>query len=42
MIGLRSIRMNIQRVFLDWKRPALAAAVDYLFEQFATAGQLDL
>jgi RecB family exonuclease/inactivated superfamily I helicase len=34
--------MNIQRVFLDWKRPALAAAVDYLFEQFATAGQLDL
>ncbi len=34
--------MAIARVFLDWSRPALAAAVDYLVQRFASAGQLDL
>jgi RecB family exonuclease len=34
--------MAITRVFLDWSRPALAAAVDYLVQRFASAGQLDL
>jgi len=34
--------MSIKRVFLDWNRPALAAAVDYLIERFAEKGQLDL
>ena len=28
--------------FSDWKRPALAAAVDWLIERFSAAGQLDL
>ena len=34
--------MAISRIFLDWSRPALAAAVDYLVQRFASAGQLDL
>jgi len=34
--------MAIERVFLDWSQPALAAAVDYLIQRFASAGQLDL
>ena len=38
----RRNEMSIERVFLDWKRPALAAAVDWLIERFSAAGQLDL
>lgn len=34
--------MGITRVFLDWNRPVLAAAADYLAERFGAAGQLDL
>ncbi len=34
--------MSINRVFLDWKRPGLPAAVDWLIERFSAAGQLDL
>jgi len=34
--------MSINRVFLDWKRRALPAAVDWLIERFSGAGQLDL
>ena len=34
--------MSINRVFLDWTRPALAAAVEWLVERFSAAGQLDL
>ena len=32
----------MERIFLDWTRPALAAAVDFLAQRFASAGQLDL
>ena len=34
--------MPINRVFLNWNRPGLAAAVDYLLDRFAVAGELDL
>ncbi|MEI8371478.1 MAG: PD-(D/E)XK nuclease family protein [Planctomycetota bacterium] len=34
--------MTIKRIFLDWSRPALAAAVDYLVQRFASVGQLNL
>ena len=34
--------MSINRVFLNWTRPALPAAVDWLIERFSAAGQLDL
>ena len=34
--------MAIKRLFLDWQRPALAAAVDYLVQRFASAGKLNL
>jgi hypothetical protein len=34
--------VNITRVFLDWARPALPAAVEWLIEQSSAAGQLDL
>ena len=34
--------MSINRVFLDWHRPTLAAAVDYLLGRFGSTGTLDL
>ena len=34
--------MPIQRIFLDWSRPSLAAAVEYLVERFGAGGWLDL
>jgi RecB family exonuclease len=34
--------MSVERVFIDWGRPALAAAVDYLVERFGAPGVLDL
>ena len=34
--------MSIKRIILDWSRPALAAAVDYLVQRFSSAGQLNL
>ena len=34
--------MPINRVFLNWNRPGLAAAVDYLVDRFAMPGKLDL
>ncbi|MCX7426724.1 MAG: PD-(D/E)XK nuclease family protein [Planctomycetia bacterium] len=34
--------MSIRRLFLDWTRPSLAVAVDYLVERFGAAGALDL
>lgn len=34
--------MTVARAFLDWSRPALAAAVEYLIERFGTPGGLDL
>lgn len=34
--------MGIRREFLDWKRPALAAAVEVLARRFAKNGELDL
>jgi ATP-dependent helicase/nuclease subunit B len=38
----RETRMAITRIFMDWNRPALAAAADYLVGRFAAAGELDL
>jgi RecB family exonuclease len=34
--------MPINRVFLNWNRPGLVAAVDYVVGRFATPGELDL
>ena len=34
--------MNITRVFLDWDRPCLPAAVEYLLRRFGSPGSLDL
>ena len=34
--------MGMRRVFLDWSRPALAMAVEYVIDRFAAAGQLNL
>ena len=34
--------MHINRVFLNWSRPGLVAAVDYLVERFGSPGELDL
>lgn len=34
--------MSVQRVFLNWDRPGLTAAVEYLVERFASSGELDL
>ena len=34
--------MSINRVFLNWDRPGLAAAVDYLVDRFDAPGELDL
>jgi ATP-dependent helicase/nuclease subunit B len=34
--------MSIQREFLDWRQPALAAAADYLRQRFASEQEFDL
>lgn len=34
--------MPLTRVFLDWNRPALPAAVDYLISRYAAGDQLDM
>ncbi|MGA2034109.1 MAG: hypothetical protein ABSG68_17845 [Thermoguttaceae bacterium] len=34
--------MSFQRIFLDWRRPCLAAAAEYLAERFAAARALEL
>ncbi len=34
--------MAIQRVFLNWDRPGLILAVEYLVQRYAKAGELDL
>src|SRR5208282_5092487 len=34
--------MPINRVFLNWNRPGLVTAVDYLAERFGSPGELDL
>lgn len=34
--------MSIQRIFLNWDRPGLIAAVEYLAERYLTPGELNL
>lgn len=34
--------MSVNRIFLPWDQPGLAAAVDYLARQYGSASQLDL
>jgi RecB family exonuclease len=34
--------MSVQRVFLNWDRPGLTAAVEYLVERFVSSGELNL
>ena len=34
--------MAIQRVFLDWRQPAIAAAAEYLRGRFERSGELNL